>query len=84
MDRQSADRESVLSPRLTDPAPVLAVGIIAWIVAAVVVAVSGDRWADALTTCLTGIVLGAFGFTLFVVQRAAARRGSKTAQRGLT
>jgi Flp pilus assembly protein TadB len=83
MDRQSVGGESVLSPRLTDPAPVLAVGIIAWIVASVVVVFSGDRWAHALPTCLTGIVMGAVGFTLFLVQRAAARRGSKTAQRGL-
>ncbi|SNS41427.1 Protein of unknown function [Rhodococcoides kyotonense] len=78
------NRETVLSPRLTDPAPVLAVGILAWIVATVVVVLSGDRWAFATTTCWTGIVVGVLGFTVFLVQRAAARRGSKTAQRGLS
>ncbi|ORI13678.1 hypothetical protein BJD99_10990 [Rhodococcus sp. 1163] len=73
-----------LSVRLTDPAPVIAVGIFAWVVATVVVLVSGDRWADALPTCWTGVAVGVVGFTLFLMQRAAARRGNRTAQRGLT
>ncbi|AYJ48589.1 DUF2530 domain-containing protein [Rhodococcus sp. P1Y] len=74
---------SELSPRLTDPAPALALGIAAWVLATVVVLIVGDRWSAALPVCIAGIGLGTLGFVLFLVQRAAARRGSKTAQRGL-
>ncbi|WP_072805289.1 DUF2530 domain-containing protein [Rhodococcoides yunnanense] len=81
MDREP--ETNALSPRLTDPAPVIAVGIAAWVVATVVVLLSGDRWSQALPTCWAGIAVGAAGFALFLAQRAAARRGSKTAQRGL-
>jgi hypothetical protein len=39
-----------------------------------------DIW---FTTCVTGAVLGGIGFGIFRWQRAAARRGSRLAQRGL-
>lgn len=74
---------SPLGPRLTNPTPVIAAGIGLWIAATVVVLLSGDRWAYALPTCLAGIGVGTFGFVVFLAQRAASRRGSKTAQRGL-
>ncbi|MGB6053579.1 MAG: DUF2530 domain-containing protein [Rhodococcus sp. (in: high G+C Gram-positive bacteria)] len=73
----------VLSPRLTNPTPVIAAGIGLWIAATVVVLLAGDRWAYALHTCWAGIGVGTAGFVVFLVQRAASRRGSKTAQRGL-
>jgi protein-S-isoprenylcysteine O-methyltransferase Ste14 len=34
-------------------------------------------------TAITGIVLGGIGMAIMTWQRAAARRGSKTAQQGL-
>lgn len=68
---------------MADPRPVLAVGTVVWIVATVVVAVSGDRWEDALPVCIAGIVVGILGTALFLVQRNAARRGSRGAQVGL-
>ena len=36
-----------------------------------------------LTTCLVGAGLGGVGWAIFAWQRAAARRGSRTAQSGL-
>ncbi|MDJ0393807.1 DUF2530 domain-containing protein [Rhodococcus sp. G-MC3] len=72
-----------IGPRLTDPVPVLAAGIVLWILATIVVLVAGGRWASALPTCWAGIIVGSLGFALFLAQRAASRRGSKTAQRGL-
>jgi hypothetical protein len=39
-----------------------------------------DIW---FTTCLAGAFLGAVGYGIFAWQRAAARRGSRTAQDGL-
>ncbi|RDI20497.1 uncharacterized protein DUF2530 [Rhodococcus sp. AG1013] len=69
--------------RLSDPRPVLAVGTAAWVLATVVVLLVGDRWSDALPVCYAGTALGLLGFALFLVQRRAARRGSRGAQRGL-
>ena len=68
---------------LTDPVPVLAIGILGWIVALVIFTATGDRTDDALATCWSGLAVGAVGFGIFLIQRAASRRGSKTAQRGL-
>jgi hypothetical protein len=82
-EANSTPEIGVLDPRLTDPTPVIATGIALWVLATVVVLVVGDRWASALPTCWAGIAVGSVGFVLFLVQRAAARRGSKTAQRGL-
>jgi hypothetical protein len=39
-----------------------------------------DVWFD---TCLAGALLGGVGVAIFSWQRAAARRGSRTAQEGL-
>ncbi|MET0195729.1 MAG: DUF2530 domain-containing protein [Rhodococcus fascians] len=81
MDPESEPNE--LSPRLTDPAPVLAAGLALWIAATVVVLLVGERWSSALPVCWAGIGVGATGYVVFLVQRAASRRGKKTAQRGL-
>jgi hypothetical protein len=75
--------DPLLPERLTDPRPVLVVGTVAWLVATVVVLVSGDRWESALPVCWAGLAFGAIGTLLYLVQRRAARRGSRTAQRGL-
>ncbi|MFC7448121.1 DUF2530 domain-containing protein [Rhodococcus daqingensis] len=70
--------------RLTDPRPVVTIGTLAWLVITAVVFAAGDRWQTALPICFAGLAVGALGFALFLVQRAAARRGSKGAQRGLS
>lgn len=75
--------DPLLPGRLTDPRPVIAVGAAAWLVATVVVLLSGDRWGGLLPICVAGLVLGALGSGLFLLQRRAARRGSRTAQQGL-
>ncbi|QXQ15992.1 DUF2530 domain-containing protein [Skermania piniformis] len=80
------DRRSVpdIPARFTDPLPVLAVGTVAWLIATAVVWLSGARWAEARPVCLMGLAVGLLGYTIFSVQRAAARRGAKTAQTGLS
>ncbi|MFF0814940.1 DUF2530 domain-containing protein [Rhodococcus sp. NPDC003318] len=72
-----------LPARLTDPRPVLGLGTAAWLAATVVVLLSGDRWASALPICWAGLAVGVLGTGLYLLQRRAARRGSRTAQRGL-
>jgi Protein of unknown function (DUF2530) len=71
-----------LPPRYSRMTTVLAVGSVAWAVAAVVVAVLRplDIW---FLTCLVGAGLGGVGYSIFAWQRAAARRGSRGAQGGL-
>lgn len=69
--------------RLSDPRPVLATGTAVWVVATVVALVAGDRWSGALPVCYAGTALGVLGFGLFLIQRRAARRGKRGAQRGL-
>jgi Protein of unknown function (DUF2530) len=63
------------------------VGGVLWLVAAamlLVAALVGVRPLDIwFTTCLAGAFLGAVGYGIFAWQRAAARRGSRTAQDGL-
>ncbi|MFC0450938.1 DUF2530 domain-containing protein [Rhodococcus jostii] len=78
----AADRPP-LTQRLADPRPALILGTLAWAVAIVVVIVTGDRWSEALPTCIAGVVVGFLGYGLFALQRRAARRGSRGAQQGL-
>jgi hypothetical protein len=66
---------------------VTAIGTLAWVLGAVGLFVAHlvagrplDIW---FTTCVAGAALGGFGFGVFRWQRAAARRGSRLAQRGL-
>jgi len=70
-----------LPPAFTRMRTVIGVGTLLWLVAVVVVAVTGPP--QVLTTCLVGTGLGGVGWAIFAWQRAAARRGSRTAQRGL-
>jgi hypothetical protein len=76
-----------LPHRLTHVRSVVVVGTALWLIAAaalVIAAVLGlhplDIW---FTTCLAGALLGGIGYAIFTWQRAAARRGSRTAQEGL-
>lgn len=72
-----------LPPRLADPRPVIVVGVLGWIVATAVVALSGERFDSLLPMCLAGLGVSAFGVSVYLLQRSAVRRGSRTAQRGL-
>ncbi|SIS16648.1 DUF2530 domain-containing protein [Williamsia sterculiae] len=68
---------------LTAPEPVIVVGMVAFLVASVVVGVTGWGGSSALTICLTGLGVGLFGTSLMLTQRVAARRGRRGAQLGL-
>ena len=68
-----------LPKRLTDLTPVVIVGTSAWFAALVVLFfVAQGVW---VWTAFSGIVLGFIGFGIIFWQRAAAKRGSKSAQR---
>lgn len=76
-----------LPSRLSRPALVAVVGSALWLAAAAVLLVAAllglrplDIW---FTACLAGAFLGAMGYGIFAWQRAAARRGSRSAQQGL-
>ena len=70
-----------LPPAFTRMRTVVGVGTLLWLLAAVVVAVAGPP--QLLATCVVGAGLGGVGWAIFAWQRSAARRGSRTAQRGL-
>ena len=70
-----------LPPAFTRMRTVIGVGTLLWLAAVIVVAVAGPP--ELLTTCLVGTGLGGVGWAIFAWQRAAARRGSRTAQSGL-
>jgi hypothetical protein len=67
---------------LLDPWPVIAIGALAWLIAAIVVFLT-----PALATwrplALAGLAVGVLGTSIFLLQRSAARRGSRGAQTGL-
>ena len=72
-----------LPASLRAPEPVIVVGMIAWLVATIVVwlgDLGGDR---ALTVCWVGLAVGVLGTTIVFVQKAAVKRGSRGAQEGL-
>lgn len=82
-----SDKPEVEAPplpaALLDPRPVIVVGALAWLVAA------GAAFAvPELVTwrpfTLAGLAVTALGTTIFLRQRAAARRGARGAQTGLT
>lgn len=75
-----------LPKRLTDLTPVVMIGTGVWGVALVVMFVihlSSGGPTTWLWTCLAGFVLGFLGLAIIAWQRAASRRGSKGAQRGI-
>ena len=76
-----------LPPRLSRVRTVTAVGTMLWLAGAVALLLAWlvarrplDIW---FTTCLAGTLLGGFGYGVFSWQRAAAQRGSRTAQQGV-
>ncbi|MEK6437810.1 DUF2530 domain-containing protein [Pseudonocardia sp. T1-2H] len=76
-----------ISRRLDDIRVVVGAGTALWVVGVVVLlaahlAVGRPLGVD-FATCVAGALLGTLGWGVFSWQRAAARRGSRTAQRGL-
>jgi hypothetical protein len=76
-----------LPRRLDEIRVVVGAGTALWVVGVVVLLVvhlaTGRPLGVAFATCVAGALLGALGWGVFSWQRAAARRGSRTAQRGL-
>jgi len=76
-----------LPPGFTRVRTVIGLGTLLWLVAAAVLLVATLAGAalppPALPTCLVGAGLGGVGWAIFSWQRAAARRGSRTAQPGV-
>mgnify|MGYP000518827238 FL=1 len=68
---------------LRAPEPVIVVGMIGWVVATVIVAVTDLGDDRALPVCLVGLAVGLLGTTIVLVQRAGVRRGDRGAQEGL-
>ncbi|HEY1843160.1 MAG TPA: DUF2530 domain-containing protein [Mycobacterium sp.] len=68
---------------LLDPWPIIAVGALGWMVAAVVAFITPDL-ATWRPMSVAGLAVGVLGTSIFLVQRAAARRGARGAQTGLT
>lgn len=73
-----------LPPALLDPRPVVGAGFCAWIIATVVILIVDGTSSDALPVCYAGLVIGALGTTIFLMQRRGARSGRKGAQQGLS
>jgi hypothetical protein len=67
---------------LTDPAPVIAVLALGWLVA-VVLSFTVSTLETWRPIALAGLGLTVFGTSVFLWQRHAARRGSRGAQSGL-
>jgi hypothetical protein len=67
---------------LLDPWPVISIGALAWLVATVVVFLTPTLGAARPYT-LAGLAMGVLGTSIFLLQRSAARRGSRGAQTGL-
>ena len=76
-----------LPPRFTDVHTVVGVGSALWLLGtlALLVAhlVAGRPFDVWFVTCVCGVVLGGLGIGVFSWQRAAVRRGSRTAQEGV-
>ena len=68
---------------LLDPWPIIAIGALAWLVATVVVFLT-PTLATSRPLCVAGLGVGVLGTSIFLWQRAAARRGARGAQTGLT
>ena len=76
-----------LPHRFSDMYTVVGTGSALWLLGALALLVALLVAARPLviwfTTCVAGVVLGGVGIGIFSWQRAAARRGSRTAQEGV-
>jgi hypothetical protein len=67
---------------LLDPWPIISIGALAWLVAAVVVFLT-PTLAVWRPLTVAGLAVGVLGTSIFLIQRSAARRGARGAQTGL-
>ncbi|TVS99370.1 DUF2530 domain-containing protein [Amycolatopsis bartoniae] len=76
-----------LPAQLTALFPIVIFGTVAWLAGFVVLAIHdwgrGGPASVWLWTCLAGVVISIIGMGIMTWQRAAARRGSRSAQRGI-
>jgi len=72
-----------LPARLLEPAPVIVVIAIGWLIA-VVLAFAVPGLHDWRPITVAGLGVGLLGTSIFLLQRRSARRGDRGAQRGLT
>ncbi|GAB17712.1 hypothetical protein GOEFS_037_00150 [Gordonia effusa NBRC 100432] len=79
----AADQVPQLPAALRAPEPVIIAGMVGWLVATIVVWAAGIGDERLLRVCWVGLAVGVLGTTIFLVQRAGVRRGSKGAQEGL-
>lgn len=80
----AVDQVPQLPAALRAPEPVIIAGMVGWLVATVVVWSTGMGDERLLRVCWVGLAVGLLGTTIFLVQRAAVRRGAKGAQDGLS
>lgn len=71
-----------LPSAILDPRPILALGTIAWLLAAIALFVFGGKDRQ-IALCIAGIVVGVIGTTVYAMQRRAVERGARGAQQGL-
>ncbi len=69
---------------LGSPQVVIYIGMPLWLIATIVVGVTGIGSTTTFVSCLIGLGVGLFGTTIFLVQRRASRRGDRSAQQGLS
>ena len=72
-----------LPAALRAPGPVIVVGMVAWLIATLVVWLADLGSDRTLLVCLVGLAVGVLGTVIVLVQKSAVRRGSKGAQEGL-
>ncbi len=68
---------------LTEPRPVVIAGTVLFAVALVVTLLARDSFGSAWIVCACGVGVGMLGAAVLTLQRRAARRGDRGAQRGL-
>ncbi|AIY45172.1 MULTISPECIES: DUF2530 domain-containing protein [Mycolicibacterium] len=82
-DDAPAPQPPPLPAGLLEPWPVILVIATGWLIATVLTFTVGglQHWRP---FALAGLAIGVLGTTIFLIQRRAARRGSRGAQSGLT
>lgn len=72
-----------LPRELTEPRPVVIAGTVLFAVFLVITVLARNTFGEAWIVCACGVGVGVFGATVLTLQRRAARRGDRGAQRGL-
>ncbi|VDR37631.1 Protein of uncharacterised function (DUF2530) [Tsukamurella paurometabola] len=85
--QRNAPENAVTAPELpramTEPRPVVMAGTILFAVALVVTLLARETFGAAWIVCACGVGVGVLGATVLTLQRRAALRGDRGAQRGL-